>query len=117
MPSPPQHPKNQVQGDRPVQGHQTGTPAHPMTTTTVTTGANAPAKTGNTLAFGTMNCYSPLQANNSSLSVPQPQAHGLIRALASILLQRTPRPKHARGGLPQNEQKEKTIKHNIRTAK
>src|ERR1041385_745097 len=60
-----------------------------------------------TLAFGTMNCYSPLQANNLPLSVPQPQAHGLIRALASVLLHRTPRPKHARGGLPQNEQKRK----------
>src|ERR1041385_4304766 len=60
-----------------------------------------------TLAFGTMNWYNPLQTNNLPLSVPQPQAHGLICALASVLLQRTPRPKHARGGLPQNEQKEK----------
>lgn len=60
-----------------------------------------------TLALGTMNCYNPLQANNLSLSVPQPQAYRIIGALASVLLQRTPRPKHARGVLPQNEQKEK----------
>src|SRR4051812_44931814 len=64
------------------------------------------------LAFGTMDCRSPLEANNFLLSVSQPQAHGLIRTLASVLLQQTPSPKNAWGGLPQDEQKKRKIKHN-----
>ena len=67
-----------------------------------------------TLAFGTMDCPSPLEANNFLLSVSQPQAHELVCTLASALLQRTPSTKNARGGLPQDEQKERKIKHNNR---
>src|SRR4051812_12414648 len=61
-----------------------------------------------------MDCRSPVEANNFLLSVSQPQAHEIVRTLASVLLQRTPSPKNARGGLPQDEQKERKIKHNNR---
>src|SRR4051812_24805444 len=61
-----------------------------------------------------MDCCIPLEANNFLLSVSQPEAHGLVRTLASVLLQQTPSPKNARGGLPQDKQKERKIKHNNR---
>src|ERR1041385_2193344 len=67
------------------------------------------------LATSTLNGYGSLQSNNLTLSVLQPQANGLVRTLASVILQRTPRTKNARSGLPQDEQS-KEIKNSKRNS-
>src|ERR1041385_8988127 len=67
------------------------------------------------LATSTLNGYGSLQSNNLTLSVLQPQANGLVRTLASVILQRTPRTKNARSGLPQDEQS-KQIKNSKRNS-
>src|SRR3954462_14720614 len=59
-----------------------------------------------------MNSYRSLQARNFLLRVLQSQENGLIRTLTSVLLQRTPRTKNARSGLPQDEQNKKIKKNN-----
>ena len=60
-----------------------------------------------TLALGTMDCYSPLEANNLLLSIFQPQAHRLVRTLASVFLQQIPSPRNTRGGLSQDTQNQR----------
>src|SRR4051812_28634103 len=53
MSSSPQHPRNQAQGDRPMNGHQKGTPVHPMTTIAATAGVSTQAETKNTTVMTT----------------------------------------------------------------
>ena len=68
-----------------------------------------------TLAPSTLNGHGSLQSDNIPLSILQPQAKGLVRTLASVILQRTPRTKNARSGLPQDEQS-KEIKNSKRNS-